>query len=209
MGFFVAKSKSVVSVHVDIAALTWATRRLVTNQDWGLWGQSFVEALATQKPELNDFAAALIQNVVDFRANEAKRVQELREHSVHSVQDAVQTERKNSKSRELVREKEENSNSVADATDPYRLQFDEARKLYPGSKRGLETEFQNFKKKHRDWKEAVPLLLPNIQLWIKHREWLEEIQKKDRKVFIAQWKSLERWVNGRFWEETPPDEVFT
>ncbi len=85
------KSKAVVSVFLDIAALTWATRSINSKDEWAEWGQTFVEALATQTPELNAFAASLIQKVVDFRAEEAKRVRELREHS---VQEPVHTERK-------------------------------------------------------------------------------------------------------------------
>ncbi len=96
-----AKSKSVVSVHVDIAALAWATRSLNSDTEWATWGRSFVEALATGKPELNLYAASLIQSVLDFREIEAKRIHDLREKQpvqvqpVHSVQEPVQTERKN------------------------------------------------------------------------------------------------------------------
>ncbi len=99
-------------------------------------------------------------------------------------------------------------NYVADATDSLRLQFDEARKLYPGSKRGLDTEFATFRK-HKDWREVLPLLIPAIKEGQAHRDWLESCQKTNRKIFIANWKNFQTWLNGRFWEEQFPREVFT
>ena len=78
----VAKQRQVVSVHLDIAALVWATRGLNSEAEWAIWGRSFVEALATQSPEKNQFAAQLIGEVVDFREKEAERVRVLREQSV-------------------------------------------------------------------------------------------------------------------------------
>lgn len=89
-----AKQRQVVSVHIDIAALVWATRGINSDAEWALWGRSFVEALATQSPEKNQFAGQLIDDVVEFRRKEAERVQLLREQSVHHVQNPVQTERK-------------------------------------------------------------------------------------------------------------------
>ncbi len=40
--------------------------------------------------------------------------------------------------------------------------FNEFRKIYPGIKRGNKTEFENFCKKHKDWKEVLPLLKESI-----------------------------------------------
>lgn len=33
--------------------------------------------------------------------------------------------------------------------------FEEARRIYPGKKRSLETEFRNFVKKHKDWRDLL------------------------------------------------------
>lgn len=86
-----AKQRQVVSVHIDIAALVWATRGLNTESEWADWGRSFVEALATQSPEKNQFAAQLIGEVVEFRQKEAERIAEIRKVRVQNVPDAVQT----------------------------------------------------------------------------------------------------------------------
>lgn len=89
-----AKQRSVVSVHIDIAALVWATRGLNSDLEWAIWARSFVEALATQAPDKNQFAAQLIGDVLDFREKEAERIRNLRNVHVQAVQDDVQTESK-------------------------------------------------------------------------------------------------------------------
>ncbi len=112
-----AKQKSVVSVHLDIAAICWATRSIQTKDDWAEWGRSFVESLATRKPELNEFAATLMKDVEDFRAAEAERIRVLRENSkepvqdvrVQSVQAAVQTDSKSDSQTVSKKEKKVNT----------------------------------------------------------------------------------------------------
>lgn len=76
------------------------------------------------------------------------------------------------------------------------LVFDEFRKLYPGKKRGLETEFTNFTKKHKDWREVLPTLKGLLEKQI-------DLRKRNdiTKTFNPHWKNLATWLNGRFWEE--------
>jgi len=91
--------------------------------------------------------------------------------------------------------------------------FDEFRKEYPGTKRGNETEFLSFKKKHKDWKEVLPILSEKLRYQIEQRKAMS-----DAKVFIPQWKNLKTWLNQRCWEEeitipenqdeSKPDNVF-
>lgn len=77
---------------------------------------------------------------------------------------------------------------------PYKEIFELARKAYPGVKRGLDTEFDYFRKKHRDWKDVLPLLSPVIK---------EQAEKWDKtftaKQFIPHFKT---WIFNRKWEET-------
>lgn len=79
-------------------------------------------------------------------------------------------------------------------------EFEKARKLYPGSKRGLKTEFEDFKKKHKDWKEALPLLVPAIEAQINHKDHLKAANQ-----FCPQWKNFKTWINQRCWEEEQPN----
>lgn len=82
--------------------------------------------------------------------------------------------------------------------------FELARKEYPGTKRGKETEFKEFIK-HKDWKEALLLLkpaidkqakawrktntstkyIPHFRTWLHQRRWeielAEDVKKQDEK----------------------------
>ena len=80
--------------------------------------------------------------------------------------------------------------------------FEDFRKLYPGTKRGYQTEFDNFKKKHKDWKEVIPLLLPAVSLQKIHKEELRVVG-----AFVPSWKHMQTWINQRCWEEEPGEIV--
>jgi len=68
--------------------------------------------------------------------------------------------------------------------------FDIARKKFPNTKKGLQPEFDNFCKKHTDWRDVLPLLLPAIEQQI--------IWRKQDKVY---WKHFTTWINGSCWTE--------
>lgn len=74
--------------------------------------------------------------------------------------------------------------------------FDTFRKEYPGTKRGLETEFSNFQKKHKDWREVLPDLSALLKCQINQRECLKQSDQ-----FVPEWKHLQTWINSRCWEE--------
>jgi hypothetical protein len=85
----------------------------------------------------------------------------------------------------------------------YDLKFDEARKAYIGTKRGLLIEFDNFKKRHKDYKEVIDLLKPAIELEIEHKTYLKE---KGR--FVPEWKNFATWIDQRCWEQEFPKNEF-
>lgn len=73
--------------------------------------------------------------------------------------------------------------------------FEIFRKKYPGSKRGLDSEFTNFIKKHSDYKNVIELLLPAIEREINHHK-----ECQNTKIFCPQYKNLQTWINNRCWE---------
>lgn len=79
--------------------------------------------------------------------------------------------------------------------------FDEFRKLYKGTKRGLDTEFDNFKKKHKDYKQVLPILKES---YLKQEE-IRDI-KTSKGEFVPQYANLQTWINQRRWEIE--DELF-
>jgi len=73
--------------------------------------------------------------------------------------------------------------------------FEEARTLYPGDKRGLDTEFDNLRRKHKDWREIVPALEPALDLQMARRA-----KMKTAGEFVPGWKNFKTYVNQRCWE---------
>ena len=78
--------------------------------------------------------------------------------------------------------------------------FEKFRKWYPGTKRGCLTEFNDFKRKHKDYKEVLQLLLPALSNQL---DWHND--KVEAGVFVPMWKNLKTWLNQRCWEEEPPE----
>lgn len=72
------------------------------------------------------------------------------------------------------------------------ISFEETRKIYPGTKRGIKTEFENFKK-HKDWKEVLPILYDCLHFQIEFRKY--------RTGFVPEWPHFQTWINQRRWEE--------
>lgn len=77
----------------------------------------------------------------------------------------------------------------------YTVEFDIARKAWPGIRRGLETEIKCLKK-HKDWRKVIHLLKPAIDEQIKRHR-----LKKQLGVFVPPWKNFKTWLNNRCWEE--------
>lgn len=75
----------------------------------------------------------------------------------------------------------------------YKEQFEVFRKLFGGTKRGLDTEFEYLQGKHKDWKEVIPKLYDAVQKEIKWRS--------TAKGFVPEWKNLKTWIYNRCWEQ--------
>jgi hypothetical protein len=75
-------------------------------------------------------------------------------------------------------------------------QFEIFRQGYPGTKNGHDVEFLNLTKKHKDWREIVPILFDRINYQMVCRA-----EKEIAGGFIPEWKNLKTWINQRCWEE--------
>lgn len=87
--------------------------------------------------------------------------------------------------------------------------FEEARKLYPGSKQGPEREYANFIKRSTrptpdgmkfDIDFVAPLFKAAIEYQIRWRQWC-----KDNNQFAPQWKNFQTWINKGCWEDEHPE----
>ena len=96
----------------------------------------------------------------------------------------------------------DNKNTSTDTVDSDKEQFDLFRKNYPGTKRGLETEYANFKKKHKDYKKVIPLLSQSLS---DQKGW--RVEMRDAEMFVPEWKMLQTWINQRCWEMEKPEII--
>lgn len=83
--------------------------------------------------------------------------------------------------------------------EEYKRVFNEFRVLFPGSKTGNNTEFLNFTKKHKDWREVLPTLEETVKRQIAYRA-----HRAKSGAFVPEWKMLKTWINNRCWEEETP-----
>lgn len=86
--------------------------------------------------------------------------------------------------------------------------FDEFRRLYPGTKRGLEPELEDFRRKHKSWKKIVPGLRANIERQIIEKDrcarkikMLEASGDRKHNLHVAPWKNLKTYLNQSCWSE--------
>ena len=77
-----------------------------------------------------------------------------------------------------------------------KMLFESFRKIYRGTKRGLDTEFANLKKKHKDWRDVVRILLPAYE-----RQCEQLDRNKAAGAFVPQPKTLQTYINQRCWED--------
>jgi len=145
------------------------------------WG--FIKLIEKSK---NQYSANIIAIVKNTKANTKALDKALIKHSIKQVQSTD----------ESIVSIIKQSNNETSKQETNKILFDNFRKKYPGTKRGLETEFENFLKKHKDWESVLNLLLPAVDKQIKLRE-----IKKDKNLFIPEWKNLQTWINQRCWEE--------
>lgn len=85
-------------------------------------------------------------------------------------------------------------------------QFENFRIAYPGTKRGLKTELDDFKKKHKDWREVIPILQQALEKLIARSQ-----ASKASNTFFPDFANLSTYLNQRRWEaefsENPSDNT--
>lgn len=86
--------------------------------------------------------------------------------------------------------------------------FEDFRKMYPGSKRGRDVEFADFKRKHKTWRQIVPVLIENLLRQVDEKEAaknkaaaLERSGVKNHGLYTAPWKNLKTYLNQACWDE--------
>ncbi len=152
----------------------------------------------------------LILNYMRYRNREARDDKKRREYMKNYMRKKRANESKDVKMVDVSQEAEAEAEAEADnnlfvKTDDVNdkvddksleVKFEEFRKTYPGSKRGFEVEFNDFKKKHKNWREIIPLLIPAVNAQIERRLKMSLVGK-----FVPEWKNLKTWLNQSCWTE--------
>lgn len=97
-----------------------------------------------------------------------------------------------------IKEEESNDSKKKEPESELEKQFEAFRrkyKEYGGSARGFSTEIENLKKKHKDWKDVIPMLAFALENENKARE-----DAKRMGEFFPQMKNLQTYINQRSWE---------
>ena len=76
--------------------------------------------------------------------------------------------------------------------------FEDFRTCFPGKKRGLKTELDNFLKKNNP--DVINLLLPALENEKLHRQKSAAVND-----FVPPWKNLQTWINKKSWETEFPE----
>jgi len=132
---------------------------------------------------------------------------EVNEFFVSEIEEAKEQKHANSIIKNCQMEKPDLSNGISKNDQPIpdintdikpntktNSEFEVFRVKYPGSKRGHDTELKELRK-HKDWKNILPLLLPALE---------KQITAKDKSTgFVPNWKNLKTWIGQRCWEEEP------
>lgn len=85
-------------------------------------------------------------------------------------------------------------------TEEQTAAFEDAREAFKGRKRGHDTEFADFRRKHKDWPTAVHQLLSAVNRLDEYRERCIEAGE-----FCAGWPHFSTWLNQRRWEDEYPE----
>jgi DNA-binding PadR family transcriptional regulator len=87
--------------------------------------------------------------------------------------------------------------------DFFKLEFDKFRRMFVGDgKRGLDKEWDAFKKKYKNYDEIVPLLVPAYTKYLDYRN-----SKLARNEFLPSHKVFSTYINQSCWEEEYGDFV--
>ncbi len=88
----------------------------------------------------------------------------------------------------------ENKDIIEIKNKEVKEKFEIFRKRFPGTKKGFEIEFENYKKKSK--LTDIDLLLPALEKEILHKNKLKESNK-----FCPEWKNLSTWINQKCWTQ--------
>ena len=216
-----AKRRSITFVSVDIARWAYEVGQVPDGELAG-WTARLTKALVLRDPEIHEYATVLLAEAEAFMAEKSEKARlsaetrwhasasdRMQPHASASIR--IQSMRMHAKEQSIaehsiVEQQQQNKTPPLPPTggDDLKSKFEEARKNYPGTKRGADTEWNDFARKWgKEKAEIIPKLLPAIESQRKQKDLMDK-----NKVFVPQWKNFKTWVYQRCWEDEPPREIY-
>jgi len=186
--FTLAHAKHMLNGSFD---LVWATvvEKFKTDGQY-YWN----ERLETEKEKRSKFTDSRRNNAKSIKINNNK-TKDMQEHKKEHM--PIHMENENENENKDIIEVMEDKSVRKETIEIIHSSFEEFRSKYPGTKRGYKTEFENFQKKHKDWREIMPTLTDLLQDQIHSKEIIFKAGG-----FVPEWKNMQTYINQRAWEET-------
>lgn len=144
----------------------------------------------------NKFTIISICNYDDYQT-----LQSIKEQTNEQTDNKQTTNEQQTDNKQITTTNNTNNTNNTNKDNKYYIYFENFRKKYKGTKKGNETEFNNFKKQ-KDWLKVINLLEPAVDSQILWRK-----TAKDNDIFYPEWKNLTTWINQRCWEEECPEQI--
>lgn len=146
-------------------------------------------AMQNDAKNANDANAYFAYTCIDLEKERSKEKEDIYNNINNNI--SLQTN---------ITNKEKKANKKKKVFTKSEQQFEDFRQHYPGIKRGFQIEFDNFKKKHPNWQDILPLLIPAVDRLIAYSE-----RCRARGQFVAEYPHLQTWLNQSRWEIEYPE----
>lgn len=146
-------------------------------------------AMQTDAKNANDANAYFAYTCIDLEKESSKEKEDIYNNINNNI--SLQTN---------ITNKEKKANKKKKVFTQSEQQFEDFRQHYPGIKRGFQIEFDNFRKKHPNWQDILPLLIPAVDRLIAYSE-----RCRARGQFVAEYPHLQTWLNQSRWEIEYPE----
>ena len=136
-----------------------------------------------------------------------------KKHNNTTTENGNENENENENGNENENENENESTSVdkknkqkKESEFELAREFELFRKAYPGSKRSLEVELANLKRKFpQNWREIIPQLRPAVERLLEYHRGIAEARSRGARVFAPNFANLSTWLNNCRWQDEYPD----
>lgn len=218
-------ARPIASVHVDIAELLLEVSDIQGgDEELGKWLRQLVRCLAKRDPALHEYGGRLLVEAAKYASevSEQRRQAALTKWekingTAHNAPasgriqtDAPGSKRVQTDATDRTDQADQADRSVPPVSPPgggreVCAEFEEARKAWPGVKRGYGPEYSNFKKKFgKRATEILPLLLPAIRACKVHAE--KRARQEQRPPIYPHFQT---WINQERWTAEYPGQAGT